>query len=115
MTALHPSLAGGRWFTLSLLDQLGNVGSEVGRASRRAATDPAASRRALERALELLDLTIADPRWRDRLKELTRAREVLCDAAEGGRSYGSTLADMERYFFPFALAARRRALEAPKP
>jgi hypothetical protein len=111
MTAIHRDLAGGRWFTLSLVEQLGNVGSEVGRAARRAAVDPDGARRALERALELLDLTIADPRWRERLNELTRAREVLCDAAAGGRTYRTTLADMERYFHPFAVVARRRALK----
>jgi acyl-CoA hydrolase len=62
---------------------------------------------AFERALELLDLTLADPRWRGRLRELARAREVLCDAADGGREYGATLADLDRYFLDFALLARR--------
>lgn len=105
--AIHPSLAAGRWRTMPLSEQLGNVGSEVGRAAGLAARDAAASWRAFERALELLDLTIADPRWRARLKELTRARELLCDAMFGGGEYGSTLADMERWFLPFAVAARR--------
>lgn len=112
---LHASLAAGRWHTMPLVEQLGNVGSEVGRAARWAARDPAGSRRAFERALELLDLTIADPRWRGRLKELTRARELLCDAAlTGGREFGSTLEDMERWFLPFAVAARRQMEEGRK-
>jgi acyl-CoA hydrolase len=62
---------------------------------------------AFERALELLDLTLADPRWRGRLREIARARELLCDAASGGRAYGTTLADLDRYFLWFAIAARR--------
>jgi hypothetical protein len=31
---LHPRLAAGRWFELTLMEQLGNIGSDVGRASR---------------------------------------------------------------------------------
>ena len=62
--------------------------------------------RAFERALELLDLTLADPRWRDRLREIARARELLCDAASGGREYGTTVEDLDRYFLAFAVAAR---------
>lgn len=107
---VHRSLAEGRWGELSLFDQLGHVGSEVGRAARWAPRDAGRSQRAFERALELLDLTLADPRWRTRLRELLRARELLCDAALGGLQYGSTLDDMERYFHPFAVVARRRTL-----
>ena len=40
--------------------------------------------RAFERAREQRDLTIADPRWRGRLREICRAREMLVDAATGG-------------------------------
>jgi hypothetical protein len=61
---------------------------------------------AFARALELLDLTLADPRWRDRLREIARARELLCDAAAGGAEYGTTLEDLDRYFPAFAVAAR---------
>ena len=101
----HPGLAAGRWQRLSLAEQLANVGAEVGRMHRRRDADERAA--AFERALELLDLTLADPRWRGRLKEIARAREVLCDAADGGREYGATLEDLDRYFLDFALAARR--------
>jgi hypothetical protein len=101
----HPGLAGGRWQQLSLAEQLANVGAEVGRMCRRRAAEERTA--AFERALELLDLTLADPRWRGRLKEIARAREVLCDAADGGREYGATLEDLDRYFLDFALAARR--------
>jgi hypothetical protein len=103
----HPELAAGRWQRLSLAEQLANVGAEVGRMRRRhAAAEPAASA-AFERALELLDLTLADPRWRGRRKEIARAREMLCDAAFGGREYGTTLDALDRYFLAFAVLARR--------
>jgi hypothetical protein len=91
---------------MSLLEQLGNVGSEVSRMRRWADRDERLAAGAFERALELLDLTLTDPRWRRRLREIARAREMLCDAATGGGAYGTTLEAMDRYFLAFALAAR---------
>jgi hypothetical protein len=63
--------------------------------------------RAFERALELLGLTVADPRWQSRRREIARAREALCDAATGGIEYGTTLEDLDCCFLAFAVAARR--------
>ena len=96
-----------RWHTLSLAEQLGNIGSEVGRTAKWHSKNPAHSEMAFARALELFDLTIADPRWRGRLNEIARAREVFCDAAEGGTHFNATLEDLEPYFDRFALAARK--------
>jgi hypothetical protein len=107
MGARHPGLAAGGWGRLSLLQQLGNVGSEVSRALRWRNKDPLLFESAMIRALELLDLSIQDPRWRRRLKELTRARELLCDAWSGGKEYRTDLEGLDRYFFNFALAARK--------
>jgi hypothetical protein len=50
------------WWELTLAEQLGNVGSEVSRAARWTDRNPDLATRALHRALELLDLTLADPR-----------------------------------------------------
>jgi hypothetical protein len=102
----HPGLADGRWRTLSLAEQLANVGSEVGRLRRAAGRDEQLASRAFERALELLDLTLADSRWRGRLREIARARELLCDAVLGAGMYGTTLEDLDRYFLAFAMLAR---------
>lgn len=74
----HPELAAGRWGQFSLAEQLANVGSEVGRMAR----------------------------WRDRLREITRARELLCAAALCEPVYGTTLEDLDRHFLAFAVAAR---------
>jgi len=104
----HSELASGKWQTLTLAEQLGNIGSEVSRAKRWQGKDQKSFKGAVDRALELFDLTIADLRWRKRLKEIVRAREVFCDAGEGGTEYNSSLEDLDRYFFYFALLARSR-------
>lgn len=97
-----------RWFTLPLADQLGNIGSEVGRAAKWQDKDEKSFWGAVTRALELLDLTREDVRWVKRRPELNRAREVFADAVLGGKEYRSTIADMEDYFMHFALYARNR-------
>ncbi len=96
-----------RWFALSLPEQLGNIGSEVGRAAKWRGKDGASFWGAVTRALELFNLTQEDPRWRGQRLELDRARESFADAVLGGEEYQSTLPDLERYFMRFALLARR--------
>src|SRR3989344_7991691 len=90
---VHKDLAGGRWNQMTLSDQLGNIGSEVSRANLAEGKDKKRFDGAVDRALELFDLTISDPRWRGRLREIGRAREVFCDAICGGTEYKSTLED----------------------
>lgn len=103
----HPDLAAGRWFTFSLALQLGNIGSEVSRALKaKKVGDMKRMQAALERGLELFDLTIADPKHRQRLRELCRAREVVCDFFVGDNMYQSTGDSLDRYFTQFAMAAR---------
>lgn len=94
---------------MSIAEQLGNAGADVGRAIRaRAAGDSDRFGPALERALELLDLTLADDRWRGpRRREIARAREVVCDYLAGSNEYGSTDRSLEAWFMVFAIAARR--------
>ncbi len=106
MSAQHQELASGRWQTFSLVVQLANVGSEVERALAWQAKGNVEYRdRALERGLELLGLTIADPRHRHRLKELTRLRELLLDYFWGENEYGSDEQSWRRYFGAFGMAA----------
>lgn len=104
---IHKELAEGRWYEMSLMEQLGNIGSEVGRARiYKDKSDKDRFWKAVDRALELFDLTLADSRWRGRLKEIGRARDVFCDAVLGGKEYNSNLSDLERYFMYFAFASR---------
>jgi len=104
----HPDLAAGRWFTLSLANQLGNVGSEYERArSWKERGDQVRFEHAFARLLELLDLTIADPRWKNhRLKELTRLREVICDELFNDVQEFVHPSDLRQYFLYFGILAR---------
>ena len=109
MAIQHRELAAGRWFTLTLAEQLGNAGSEVHRMAVAKSEDDRNA--AFVRALELIDLTIADSRHRKRLKEITRLREFLCDAAAGGNGYRMKIEDLDQYLMTFAIAARARISE----
>ena len=107
---LHRELSAERWWTFTLAEQLGNVGSEVSRALKWRHRNPGVSAGAMARALELIDLTLDDPRYRSsvaRLRELCRAREVLLDFLVGSNQYGSTEATLQRYFDVFAAGAIR--------
>jgi hypothetical protein len=105
---LHPDLTQDRWGALSLAEQLGNAGSDVGRAIRaHLGGNPARSSAALARALAQLDLTLADNRWAGhRRREIARAREVVCDLLAGDNVYGSTPESVERWFMAYAAQAR---------
>jgi hypothetical protein len=93
---------------MSLTEQLGNAGSEVDRAiraQRNGRTDRSAA--AFDRALELIDLTVTDPkRTLTQRREILRAREQFC------RLFFDTTAETDlgdyltKYFLAFATAAR---------
>jgi hypothetical protein len=102
----HKALADGKWFEMTLCAQMGNIGSEISRAVKWQHKNPAIYESCIYRAIELLDLTLSDPRLRYRCKEIARAKEVVCDAWFGGKEYNSTLESLEKYFNQFALAAR---------
>jgi hypothetical protein len=117
MTSYHHDLAAGRWLTLTLADQLGNVGSDYERALRwKTSGDKVRFEHAFARTLELLDLTIADPRWKNhRLKELTRLREVICDQLCNDIQEFRHPSDLRGYFLYFGILARNqrdKAVEA---
>lgn len=103
---IHKDLANGRWNTFSLMEQLGNVGSDVERTIQwRKKGNLEYSQQAFERALELLELTIADPKNRRRLKEIVRAREMLISYFMYDNQYGFTDEWWQKYFLDFAYAA----------
>lgn len=112
----HVQAAAGRWAALTLVEQMAHIGSEVDRAVRaREGGREQRFEQALSRALELFDLTAADPRWLGpRRREILRAREEFCrlffdrDVALG------SAAGLRAYFLQFAVAARQKAAGAPE-
>ncbi len=108
MNPQHKDLASGRWSRMSLIEQMANIGGEVERALNwRARNNPAYSRRAVERALELIDLTVEKIKNFARLKELTRVREAIVDYFFGENQFASSDMLWKKYFHNFTYAARR--------
>jgi hypothetical protein len=109
LTPYHAELSAGRWQGYPLVEQLANVGSEIERALSWAGKgNETYSSRAFERGLELLELTIADPKHRGRLRELTRLREVLLDYFFGENEFGSSPQSWHSYFHPYGVAVSIR-------
>ncbi|HVU59286.1 MAG TPA: hypothetical protein VHC98_00375 [Candidatus Saccharimonadales bacterium] len=95
-----------KWAALTILEQMGNAGSEVGRAlaaKRRGDNDRA--RAALYRGLDLLDATAAvwAAKKSPRTREILRAREQFISAVMEQDDPA-----LEDYFMQFALAARMK-------
>lgn len=108
MTFLHQNTVVGRWETMSFMEQMGNIGSEVGRTRIALDAHPERFQGAFYRALDLFDRTLADERWHGRRFELARARELFCAASLRQEEYGTSLADLDNYFMQFAMAAALR-------
>ena len=107
MSHQHRDLAAGRWKQLSFVEQMANIGSEIERTiAWKKKGRPEISRRAFERALELIDLTVADAKNLTRLRELLRVREAIADHFYFDNSYQSTPEGWQRYFGSFLIAAR---------
>lgn len=102
---IHSGLTHDRWFKFTLFEQLANVGMDIERTIEWKDKNPEYSRQAFERVLELLDLTIADPKNRKRLKELCRARYLLVDHFVFDNEHQSTDEEWQDYFYQFNYAA----------
>lgn len=104
--------ASGTWGKMSFSEQMGNVGSEIHRALKwREKNKPELEQKAIERGLELLDMTVAAEGEHGvgeaRLRELRRLRETLCDFFFGAQQYYSDAASINRYFDCFAFKAAK--------
>lgn len=108
MSYQHPELAADRWKQMTLLEQMSNIGSEVERALHwKAKNNEPFCQKAVERALELLDLSLECTGEFPRLKELARVREALVDYFFGHNEYQSSEKSWRKYFLYFALALRK--------
>jgi hypothetical protein len=104
----HRELAEGRWKTLSLCEQMANIGSEVSRALKwREKGNIEYSLRAASRALELLDLSLDAAETYPKLKEIARLRESVADYFYGSNEFGSSDDLWRGYFDHFNYAARK--------
>lgn len=101
----HKNLTVEKWSKFTLVEQMANIGSEVGRAMKWRRKNKDYYYLALERALELIDLTLADPKNKGRLKEVARMREVLVDYFYYENIYGSSDELWQKYFYGFNYAA----------
>ncbi len=96
-----------RWQKMSIFEQMGNIYSELSRAeSWEKRNDIEAKINSLDRALELINFTLSDKRFKNRLKEVARLKELVADHYLGGRVYGIPLAEINSCLLPFAIKAR---------
>lgn len=98
----------GAWASMTMFEQMGNIGSEVGRAFKaKQQNDEKRIQAAFYRGLDLIDATAA--LWAShsggRVRELLRAREEFVRSMLGGDDDPS----LEEYFMNFAIAARLSA------
>ena len=97
-----------RWQELSLVEQLANIGSEVYRVKMWQEKDEKLFENSVLRALDLFYLTLSDPKNKERLKEIARVKELFLDAVyNGAKEYKTTLEDLDKYFYQFALILRK--------
>lgn len=93
------------WANLDVFNQMGNIGSEVGRAlSAKRQNKPERCQAAFYRGLDLIDVTASlwAAQKRTGLKELLYARELFAESITTDR----VDATLEAYFMQFAIAAR---------
>lgn len=96
-----------KWANYSLLNQLGNIGSEVGRALNAKKTgDQKRMEGAFYRGLDLFDASAEVEILAHRRREILRAREQFVEAILTDKE-DSTL---EKYFMEYAIAARMKTL-----
>lgn len=99
-----------RWYKFSLAEQLGNIGSEVDRYVGLSSINKEYALDALYRAIDLIDITKSDPRWKGpRRKEINRVKAMLCDTTLGDNEFKTPIKYFQDYFLDFAIVARTRA------
>ncbi len=96
-----------RWSKFTFAQQMGNIGSEIARARHWEKKNDRINRdKALERALELLDLTLDAVERTPRLKEIARFREIVSAWYAGGKDYEFDQNALENYCTSFTLRGK---------
>jgi len=95
------------WSKHTLCFRLANIGSEVERCiTWRNKRNSDYGNKAFERALELIDITIAGALTFPQYKEISRMRELLVDWYIDNNLYKSTDTLWQKYFYAFTIASR---------
>lgn len=104
----HRDLATGRWNTMTLAEQLGNIGSDFERALRwKEKGQEKLFESAVVRTLELIDLTLADQRWHNyRLKEIARLRDEVCSVLFSEQPSQISGQGLQKYFLSMAISSK---------
>jgi len=104
----HKELSDGRWYEMSLVEQMANIGSEILRAIEWKDKNKNYSILAAERGIELIFLTISDPKNKKRLKEICRLKEIFYDYFFFDNQYKLDKKQWENYFYPFMWYIRNK-------
>jgi len=90
MQIIRETFTKNSWFEFSTIEQLANIGCDVEMAIHWwHKGDQLQSNDAVEKALELLELTIIDPKNVKRLREITGVKALLLDDFRGNNEYQS--------------------------
>jgi hypothetical protein len=98
-----------QWFALTLAEQLGNIGSDFDRALHwRATGNQPLFQSAAARTMDLLNLTVSDPRWQSSyLGELNRIRNEVTVVLNENRFSAESGQSLQQYFLRMATLAQR--------
>lgn len=101
---IHSNLALKRWCEFTMFEQLAHIGYEVLETIHaKNSGDLKLRQQSLGKALELIDLTLLDPKITvPRRKEISTVREILIDYFVYNNAYGSTDEFLEKYFLYFS-------------
>lgn len=101
-----------KWGKLSIFEQMGNIGSEVGRAfNAKTSHRNDDCQQATIRALDLFDATVEAQIGQSpaRAREILRAREQFLSGIYAQNTDEMFLKKLDGYFLHFAIAARLKA------
>jgi len=114
MSSAYHQIDRERWAKMTMNEQMGNIGSEVGRAiiaHRNGNKDR--EDRAIDRAIDLFSATVevlVGTEYSYRLKEVLRAREEFLRLFFDG-TFESDADKIEQYFMNYAFAARHEHMK----
>lgn len=97
------------WVKYSMFDQIGHIGSEIARIRHwENKADKVSRNKAIERAIDLIDLIKQDPKWLNRRREIGILRDVIAEKYVDGHYFDVPLEQIEQYCIDFVLLGRRR-------